>query len=115
MINKGCALVRIVEVLKWDGKPKYSNETYMLYGLDWERDLTLSTVFSSEIPIIAIDTKRLVRMDEIDTNLFKEKVKKKKKMSKARIKKMKRRKKAKNLVKQEKADTEAKLSNYWFV
>ena len=115
MINRGYALVRIVEVLKWDAKPKYSKETFMLYGLQWERDLTMSTVFSSELPIIPVDTKRLVRMDEIDTNLFKEKVKKKKKMSKARIKKMKRRKAAKNLVKQEKADMEAKLSNYWFV
>jgi hypothetical protein len=115
MINQGFALVRIIDVFKWDAVPKYSRETFMLYGLSLEKDLSLSTVLSSELPIIAVDTKRLVRMDEIDKNLHKEKVKKKKKMSKSRLKKLKRRKAKKNLEKQEEADMEAKLSNYWFV
>jgi hypothetical protein len=115
MINQGNAIVRIIEVIKWDARPKYLKETYMLYGLQWERDVTLGTVLNSPLPLIAIDTKRLVRMDEIDKNLWVDKtpVKQPKKLSKARKKKLKKRRERKQLMKVDKADAEAKLSNFW--
>jgi hypothetical protein len=113
IVNKALALVRIVEVLKWDARPKYLKETHMLYGSQWERDINMGTIYTSPLPIVVVDTKRLVRMDEVDKNLWVEKPKIKKKLSKARIKKIKKRKNHNKERKLDMADAEAQSSNFW--
>ncbi len=112
MINDGHALVRIVEVLHWEKTPTYPDETFMVYGLDRAAEMSLSKIFASELPIIAVDMNQLVRMDETDKSLF---VPKKvvKKLSKSRKKKAQKRREDRRMKKQESIDTEANSSSYW--
>ena len=113
MINHGMSLIRLTEVHKWDKTPKYAKETYMVYGFSWIRDMTLGSVFTSKLPLIAIDLTRLVRLDDVDSNLFVEKPKKVK-PKKLSPRKLKARKKARLRRKQRKldsADFDAKLAN----
>jgi hypothetical protein len=114
MINHGMSLVRLTEVRKWEKNPKYVKETFMLYGFQWTRDATLGSVFLSKLPLIPIDLKRLVRIDEVDSNLHVEKPKKPKKLSPRKIKDRKKRRLRRKQELLESADFEAKMGNtYW--
>lgn len=112
MINDGVALVRLTEVHNWEREPKFVKETFMVYGFQWAPDMTLGSVFSSKVPLIAINIDRLVRIDEIHTNLFveKPKPKKSKKLSKRKLKEKKKRLRQK---KQRKLLQSADLETNW--
>jgi hypothetical protein len=116
MINNGMTLVRLTEVHAPHKMPKYALETFMVYGFQWTRDVTLESILSSKLPLIAIDLKRLVRLDEVDANLYVEKPKKvkPKKLSPRKRKEQNKRKQRKLERRLESMNFEKKLADtYW--
>jgi hypothetical protein len=116
MINSGMTLVRLTEVYALHREPKYNLETYMVYGFQWTRDTTLGSIMSSKLPLIAIDLKRLVRLDEVDGNLYVEKPQKKKpkKLPPRKLKQQKKRRERSMQRRLESMNFEKKLADtYW--